>query len=61
MEIKPPHCVKDGKRPDFIKLANELKDAIDTMVHDGIDDFDIPVLGLLVEGIIKMIHLNRSF
>ncbi|KAI8136744.1 hypothetical protein BJV82DRAFT_675695 [Fennellomyces sp. T-0311] len=49
-QIKSPHCVKDGKRPDFLKVANEMKDAIDTMVRDGIDDFDISVLCLLVAG-----------
>ena len=50
VEIKPFEKVKNGSRPDFIKLANEMKDAIDKMVKDGMDDENITVLGVLIEG-----------
>ncbi|KAI7853080.1 hypothetical protein BDC45DRAFT_606962 [Circinella umbellata] len=50
VEIKPPEKVRNGSRPDFIKLANEMKDSIDKMVNDGMDDADISVVGVLVEG-----------
>ncbi|KAG2223555.1 hypothetical protein INT45_000875 [Circinella minor] len=38
-------------RPEFIKLANEMKDSIDKMVKDGMDDVDISVVGVLLEGL----------
>ena len=50
VEIKPPQKVYNGSRPDLIKLANEMKDSLDKMIDDGIDDADITVLGLLIEG-----------
>ncbi|KAG2221185.1 hypothetical protein INT45_007762 [Circinella minor] len=50
VEIKPVEKVKNGSRPDFAKLANEMKDALDKMVRDGMDDEDITVLGVLIEG-----------
>ncbi|KAI7861087.1 hypothetical protein BDC45DRAFT_529686 [Circinella umbellata] len=33
VEIKPIEKVKNGSRPDFTKLANEMKDAVDKMVQ----------------------------
>ncbi|KAI9258211.1 hypothetical protein BDA99DRAFT_539213 [Phascolomyces articulosus] len=40
----------DSSRPDFVKLANEIKDSIDKMVKDDYDDDRITVvLGVLVE------------
>ncbi|KAI8146886.1 hypothetical protein BJV82DRAFT_596837 [Fennellomyces sp. T-0311] len=50
VEIKPPHKVKNGSRPDLVKLGNEMKDALDKMVKDGIDDKEITVIGVLIEG-----------
>ncbi|KAI7848155.1 hypothetical protein BDC45DRAFT_323126 [Circinella umbellata] len=49
-EIKPPHKVRTGSRPDFIKLAIQMKDSIDKMINDGVDDPEITVSGLLIEG-----------
>ncbi|KAI8141106.1 hypothetical protein BJV82DRAFT_188390 [Fennellomyces sp. T-0311] len=49
-EIKAPHKVRTGSRPDLVKLANQMKDAIDKMVDDSMDDKEITVLGLLIEG-----------
>ncbi|KAI9496745.1 hypothetical protein BDB00DRAFT_868962 [Zychaea mexicana] len=40
-EIKPPHKIRTGSRPDLVKLANEMKASIDKMVEDGCDDKDI--------------------
>ncbi|KAI9497240.1 hypothetical protein BDB00DRAFT_805634, partial [Zychaea mexicana] len=50
VEIKPPHKVRTGSRPDLVKLANEMKDSLDKMVQDGVDNPKITILGLLVEG-----------
>ena len=50
VEIKPPMKVLDSNRPDFIKLANEMKDSIGKMVKSGYVDDRITVLGVLVEG-----------
>ena len=50
VEIKSPHRVKNGEPPDFIRLANAMKDTIDKMIRDGLDDFEVPVLGVLSEG-----------
>ena len=50
VEIKPPSKVADGSRPDFIKLANEMKDAIDNYIKEGFNDDEIFVAGILVEG-----------
>ncbi|KAG2219340.1 hypothetical protein INT45_006873 [Circinella minor] len=50
VEINPFEKVKNGSRPDFINLANEMKDAIDKMMKDGMDDENITVLGVLIEG-----------
>ncbi|KAI9493185.1 hypothetical protein BDB00DRAFT_788228 [Zychaea mexicana] len=49
-EIKPPHKVRTGSRPDLIKLALQMKDSIDKMINDGVDDPEITVSGLLIEG-----------
>ncbi|KAG2216736.1 hypothetical protein INT45_007635 [Circinella minor] len=32
--------------PDLVKLANELKDALDQMIKDGLDDSEITVVGV---------------
>ena len=50
VEIRPPMKILDGSRPDFVKIANEMKDSIDKMVKDGYDDDKITILGVLVEG-----------
>ncbi|KAI9251767.1 hypothetical protein BDA99DRAFT_541180 [Phascolomyces articulosus] len=50
VEIKPPIKVNNGHRPDYVKLGNELKSCIDKMVKDGLDDEDIVVTGVLIEG-----------
>ena len=50
VEIKPPHCVQNEERPDSTKLTNAMKIPIDSLIRDGLDDFDIPVLGVLCEG-----------
>ncbi|KAI7856005.1 hypothetical protein BDC45DRAFT_70134 [Circinella umbellata] len=50
VEIKPPMKTLDGSRPDFVKIANEMKDSMDKMVKDGYDDDEITILGVLVEG-----------
>ncbi|KAG0166765.1 hypothetical protein DFQ29_000852 [Apophysomyces sp. BC1021] len=50
VEIKPPKKTRNGQRPDFIKLCNEMKDATDKLIKDGMDDVDITVIGVLVEG-----------
>ncbi|KAG2223554.1 hypothetical protein INT45_000874 [Circinella minor] len=50
VEIKPPVKVADGSRPDFIKLANEMKDSIDNYIKEGFDDDEIFVTGILIEG-----------
>ncbi|KAI8149371.1 WD40-repeat-containing domain protein [Fennellomyces sp. T-0311] len=55
VETKPPHRVKNGERPDFIKLANAMKDAIDNMVRCGMDDEEIPVVGILIVGFICIV------
>ena len=31
-EIKPPHKIRTGSRPDFVKLANQMKNTIDTNI-----------------------------
>ena len=50
IEIKSPTKMNNGKRPDYVKLGNEMKAAIDKMIMDGLDDESIPVIGLLIEG-----------
>ena len=50
VEIKPPQKVYNGSRPDLVKLANEMKDSLDKMIEDGIDDPEITVLGVLIKG-----------
>ncbi|KAI8141108.1 hypothetical protein BJV82DRAFT_620856 [Fennellomyces sp. T-0311] len=50
VEIKPPHKVRNGSLPDLVKLAYQMKDSIDKMIDDKMDDKDITVLGILVEG-----------
>ena len=49
IEIKPPHRVKHGERPDFIKIANEMKDSMDNMIQNGLDDFEVAVFGVSVQ------------
>lgn len=51
IEIKAPKKIKNGSRPDIVKLANEMKDALDQMIKDGLDDPEITVIGILIEGI----------
>ncbi|KAG2216319.1 hypothetical protein INT45_009701 [Circinella minor] len=51
VEIKAPQKIKNGSRPDLVKLANEMKDALDKMIKDGLDDPEITVVGILIEGI----------
>lgn len=55
IEIKPPRKTRNGNRPDFVKIANEMKDATNKLVHDGIDDSEITILGVLVEGNLKIV------
>ena len=50
VEIKTPMKVNNGQRPDYVKLGNELRSCIDKMVKDGLDDEDIVVTGVLIEG-----------
>ncbi|KAI9494574.1 hypothetical protein BDB00DRAFT_787165 [Zychaea mexicana] len=49
VEIKAPSKVADGSRPDFIKMANEMKDSIDNFIEEGFDDDEIFATGILVE------------
>ncbi|KAI7859620.1 hypothetical protein BDC45DRAFT_564415 [Circinella umbellata] len=51
VEIKAPQKIKNDSRPDLVKLANEMKDALDKMIKDGLDDPEITVVGILIEGI----------
>ncbi|KAI9247973.1 hypothetical protein BDA99DRAFT_609132 [Phascolomyces articulosus] len=49
-ELKAPHKVNTGSRPDFIKIAHQMKSSFDKKIHDGVDNDDISMPGLLVEG-----------
>jgi len=48
-EVKPPRNSRSSRRDDLLKLGNEMKDAIDKIIHDGVEE-DVAVCGLLVEG-----------
>ncbi|KAG0162589.1 hypothetical protein DFQ30_001683 [Apophysomyces sp. BC1015] len=50
IEVKPPKKLRKMRRPDFTKLANEMKDSIDKMIGDGLNSSEITCLGILVEG-----------
>ncbi|KAI9263414.1 hypothetical protein BDA99DRAFT_605041 [Phascolomyces articulosus] len=60
-EIKPPGKVKSGSRPDLVKLGNEMKNSIDKMVNDGIDNKDISVFGLLIEETYRLVLVSTFF
>ncbi|CAG8812737.1 10785_t:CDS:2, partial [Gigaspora margarita] len=51
VEVKSPKRVSSNKDKlnDLIKIGNGLKDCIDKMIDDGIND-NVPVCGILVEG-----------
>ncbi|KAG0166917.1 hypothetical protein DFQ29_000728 [Apophysomyces sp. BC1021] len=49
IEVKPPKKLRKMRRPDFTKLANEMKDSIDKMIGDGLNSSEITCLGILVE------------
>ncbi len=49
-EIKSPLQVKNGNRPDFIKLCNLMKDETDHIIKSGIDCKNIIIYGMTVEG-----------
>ncbi|CAG8505822.1 17277_t:CDS:2, partial [Dentiscutata heterogama] len=55
VEIKPLKSASSNKDMlnDLVKIGNELKDCIDKMIDDGIDD-NVPVCGILVEGKVQM-------
>ncbi|KAI9477119.1 hypothetical protein BDB00DRAFT_793319 [Zychaea mexicana] len=46
VEIKAPSKVADGSRPDFIKMANEMKGSIDNFIEEGFDDDEIFATGI---------------
>lgn len=50
VELKAPKAAREGIRPDFVKLANQMKDSLDKQIRDGVMDRDSLVLGLLIEG-----------
>ncbi|KAI9258961.1 hypothetical protein BDA99DRAFT_538879 [Phascolomyces articulosus] len=51
VEIKPTYKAHNGSRPDLVKFANEMKDSLEKMIEDHIDDPEITVLGVLIEEI----------
>ncbi|CAG8611478.1 360_t:CDS:10, partial [Paraglomus occultum] len=48
-EVKPPRNSRSSRRDDLLKLGNEMKDAIDKIIHNGVEE-DVAICGLLVEG-----------
>ena len=60
IEIKPPNKVRNGSRPDLVKLANEMKNSLDKLIDDKLDDPEITVLGVLIEGKLQIPHIYHK-
>ncbi|KAI8884067.1 hypothetical protein K501DRAFT_313557 [Backusella circina FSU 941] len=48
-EMKPPKKVGRGDTSDFVKIGQELKETLDSLLQIGVHD--APVFGILVKGI----------
>ncbi|CAG8575447.1 10572_t:CDS:10 [Ambispora leptoticha] len=57
-EVKSPRYRKNGMLNDLVKLGNELKDALDKVIDDGIDSKDVAICGLLVQGNVFKLDLK---
>jgi len=51
VEVKSPRHHKNSVLDDdTVKIGNEMKDALDKMIDDGIESKDVTICGLLVQG-----------